>query len=113
MFKQIIDGINATSTNIFSTIQDITLSVTNYQNTCWYIYETGSSDLSGGFLQDAFTNAQSECTNTNDFYLAQGIKTNFKIIGYQFANTQTTSGKMYCYFVIQDFNSAQVSPILY
>lgn len=113
MFRQIIDALNATSTNIFSTIQDITLSVTNYQNSCYYIYETGASDLSTSFLNDAFTNAQSECTNTNDFYLANGIQTNFKIIGYQFSNQQSGSGKMYVYFVIQDFNSAQVSPILY
>jgi hypothetical protein len=112
MFRQIIDGLNPTSTNIFSTIQDITLSVTNYQNSCYFLYETGDSDLTG-FLNDAFTSAQTECTATNDFYLSNEIKTNFKIIGYQFSNQQSGSGKMYCYFVIQDFASAQVSPILY
>jgi len=113
MFRQILDGLNPTGSNYFITIQDVSNDTNNYQNTCWYIYENGASDLSSSFLQTAFINAQTEVRFANDFYSAQNIKTNFKIVGYQFSNTQTNSGKMYCFFVIQDFASAEVTPILY
>ncbi len=113
MFKQIIEPINPASTNVFSSLADITADVSKYQNSCYHIYETGSSDLSGGFLQAAFQNVQDELTNTNDFYLAAGIITNFKAVGYQFSNQQSATGKMYCYFVIQDFQQVRNTPIIY
>jgi hypothetical protein len=113
MFRQILDGKDLIGSNIFATIQQVSGDTNNYQNVCWYIYENGAGDLSGGFLQTAFINAQTEVSLANEVYNQVGIKVNFKIIGYQFSNTQTNSGKMYCYFVIQDFASAQVTPILY
>jgi hypothetical protein len=113
MFKQILEPLNTASTNIFSKISDIYSDVTKYQNSCYYLYETGSSDLSGGFLQAAFQDVQNEMEVANTFYSSNGIVTNFKCVGYQFSNTQTSTGKMYVYFVIQDFASAQVTPILY
>ena len=113
MFKQILEPLNPASTNLFSTIQDITADVSKYQNSCYFIYESGGSDLSGGFLQDAFQKVQDELAVTNNFYLAAGIVTNFKAVGYQFSNQQSATGKMYCYFVIQDFQEVKNTPIIY
>ncbi len=113
MFKQVLEPLNPASTNLFSTIQDIYADISKYQNSCYYVYENADSSLSGGFLQAAFQNVQDELATANSFYLAAGIITNFKAVGYQFSNQQSGAGKMYVYFVIQDFEQVRNTPIIY
>ena len=113
MFKQILEPLNALGTNEFLPLQEIASDITKYQSSCWFIYENSGSDLSSRFLKDAFYDVQKNLEEANDFYLAAGIITNFKAVGYQFSNQVSPSNKLYCYFVIQDFQQVRNTPIIY
>lgn len=113
MFKHVIDPINSLNTNRFSRIQDIYADPSKYQPQCYLVYESGASDWSSGWLQDAFDFLQTELKNANDFYEANGIKTNFKCVGYDFTNQNTANNKLSFYAVIQDFEQVSVNSILY
>lgn len=111
MFRHVINADSGSGQEYLYTVSETLLDHTRYRQVCYYTH----SVLKPSQIAHAVRECQDALLDLNNDQAANGRITNFKIIGYDIVPMQTTAAPdtTYVVFLCQDFNSVQVSPVIY
>ena len=111
MFRHVINADSGSGQEYLYTVSETLIDHTRYRQVCYFTH----SVLKPSQIAHAVRQCQDALLALNIDQAANGRVTNFKIIGYDIVPMQTTANPdtTYIVFICQDFNSAQVSPVMY
>ena len=111
MFRHVINADSGSGQEYLYSVSETLLDHTRYQQVCYFTHNIIKPNL----IAHAVRECQDALLALNSDQAANGRETSFKIIGYDIVPMPTAANpdSTYVVFLCQDFNAAQVSPVMY